>query len=455
MTLAFLPQELIRKKRDGLALTNAEITFMVQGITNGQLSDAQLGAFAMAVFQRGMTMDERISLTQQMMRSGKVLSWQNLDLNGPVVDKHSTGGVGDKVSLMLGPIVAACGAYVPMISGRGLGHTGGTLDKFDSIPGYNATPDEAVFKSVVKRVGCAIIGQTAELAPADQRFYATRDVTATVESIDLITASILSKKLAAGLDALVMDVKTGNGAFAAEMAMAQKLSQSISQVATGAGVPTRCLITDMNQVLGHSVGNAVEMVECIEFLTEPAKADPRLLDLTLDLAAHMLELSGVVSNLVEGKEKAQAALEQGHAAQVFADMVVGLGGPNDLINRPQDYLPKAPVIEPVTAKHPGYVSAMDVRSIGLSMVTLKAGRTKATDAIDHAVGLTQVVQLGQFVEAGQPLAYAHVRSSEQVQQLQMQLNQHIQVSDTPACESDLVKEIIQASSTPPQEGAIL
>ena len=233
MTMTYLPQELIRKKRDGLVLSDAEITFMVQGITSGQLSDAQLGAFAMAVFQRGMTMPERITLTQQMMCSGKVLNWQNMDLNGPVVDKHSTGGVGDKVSLMLGPIVAACGAYVPMISGRGLGHTGGTLDKFDSIPGYDAHPDEQSFKSLVKQVGCAIIGQTAELAPADQRLYATRDVTATVESIDLITASILSKKLAASLDALVMDVKTGNGAFAAEMSMAQVLSQSISQVATG------------------------------------------------------------------------------------------------------------------------------------------------------------------------------------------------------------------------------
>ena len=311
MTMTYLPQELIRKKRDGLVLSDAEITFMVQGITSGQLSDAQLGAFAMAVFQRGMTMPERITLTQQMMCSGKVLNWQNMDLNGPVVDKHSTGGVGDKVSLMLGPIVAACGAYVPMISGRGLGHTGGTLDKFDSIPGYDAHPDEQSFKSLVKQVGCAIIGQTAELAPADQRLYATRDVTATVESIDLITASILSKKLAASLDALVMDVKTGNGAFAAEMTMAQVLSQSISQVATGAGVPTRCLITDMNQVLGHSVGNAVEMAECIEFLLNPAQADERLVDLTLELAAHMLDLSGVADNLNDAKDKASAALNQG------------------------------------------------------------------------------------------------------------------------------------------------
>ena len=444
MTMTYLPQELIRKKRDGLVLSDAEITFMVQGITSGQLSDAQLGAFAMAVFQRGMTMPERITLTQQMMCSGKVLNWQNMDLDGPVVDKHSTGGVGDKVSLMLGPIVAACGAYVPMISGRGLGHTGGTLDKFDSIPGYDAHPDEQSFKSLVKQVGCAIIGQTAELAPADQRLYATRDVTATVESIDLITASILSKKLAASLDALVMDVKTGNGAFAAEMSMAQVLSQSISQVATGAGVPTRCLITDMNQVLGRSVGNAVEMMECIEFLLNPAQADERLVDLTLELAAHMLDLSGVADNLNDAKDKASAALNQGRAAQVFARMVAGLGGPPDLLEKPQHYLPQAPIVKPILASHSGYVCAMDVRAIGLSLVTLKAGRSKADDAIDYAVGLSGMVQIGDYIEQGQPLAVAHVRNDNQLALINQELVNLIQLEpDAPRLEP-LVKEIYQA-----------
>ena len=444
MTMTYLPQELIRKKRDGLVLSDAEIVFMVQGITSGQLSDAQLGAFAMAVFQRGMTMPERITLTQQMMCSGKVLNWQNMDLDGPVVDKHSTGGVGDKVSLMLGPIVAACGAYVPMISGRGLGHTGGTLDKFDSIPGYDAHPDEQSFKSLVKQVGCAIIGQTAELAPADQRLYATRDVTATVESIDLITASILSKKLAASLDALVMDVKTGNGAFAAEMSMAQVLSQSISQVATGAGVPTRCLITDMNQVLGRSVGNAVEMAECIEFLLNPAQADERLVDLTLELAAHMLDLSGVADNLNDAKDKASAALNQGRAAQVFARMVAGLGGPLDLLEKPQHYLPQAPIVKPILASHSGYVCAMDVRAIGLSLVTLKAGRSKADDAIDYAVGLSGMVQIGDYIEQGQPLAVAHVRNDNQLALINQELVNLIQLApDAPRLEP-LVKEIYQA-----------
>jgi len=444
VTSTYLPQELIRKKRDGLALTDAEITFMVKGITSGQLSDAQLGAFAMVVFQRGMTMAERITLTQQMMYSGKVLSWQQMDLNGPVVDKHSTGGVGDKVSLMLGPIVAACGAYVPMISGRGLGHTGGTLDKFDSIPGYNAYPDEEVFKSLVKRVGCAIIGQTSELAPADQRLYATRDVTATVESIDLITASILSKKLAAGLDALVMDVKTGNGAFAAEMTMAQELSRSISQVATGAGVPTRCLITDMNQVLGRNVGNAVEMAECIDFLLNPAQADPRLLEITLELAAHMLDISGAAETLDIARDKATAVLNKGHAAQVFADMVVGLGGPADLLEKPAHYLPQAPIVKPIIALQSGYVSAMDVRGIGLSLVSLKAGRSKADDPIDYAVGLSEMVQIGDYVEQGQVLAVAHVRNADQLALVNQQVPSLIQLAAEASVAKALVKELYQA-----------
>jgi len=417
---------------------------MVKGITNGQLSDAQLGAFAMVVFQQGMTMAERITLTQQMMYSGKVLSWQQMDLDGPVVDKHSTGGVGDKVSLMLGPIVAACGAYVPMISGRGLGHTGGTLDKFDSIPGYNAYPDEQVFKSLVKRVGCAIIGQTSELAPADQRLYATRDVTATVESIDLITASILSKKLAAGLDALVMDVKTGNGAFAAEMTMAQELSRSISQVATGAGVPTRCLITDMNQVLGGNVGNAVEMAECIDFLLNPGQADPRLLEITLELAAHMLDICGAAESLDVARDKATTALNKGHAAQVFADMVVGLGGPSDLLEKPAYYLPQAPIVKPIIALQSGYVSAMDVRGIGLSLVSLKAGRSKADDPIDYAVGLSEMVQIGDYVEQGQTLALAHVRNADQLALVNQQLPCLIQLGAEASVAKTLVKELYQA-----------
>src|SRR5262245_13813809 len=262
-----LPQEIIRKKRDGGVLSDAEIEFFIEGLTDGSITEGQAAAFAMAVFFRGMEMPERIALTRAMMESGAVLDWSHEGLNGPIVDKHSTGGVGDKISLMLGPMAAACGCYVPMISGRGLGHTGGTLDKFDSIPGYQTQPDTSTFRKVVREVGCAIIGQTADLAPADQRLYAIRDVTATVESIPLITASILSKKLAAGLQALVMDVKSGNGAFMATQESARELADSIVRVASGAGVKTTALITDMNQVLGHAAGHATEMQEAIEYLT--------------------------------------------------------------------------------------------------------------------------------------------------------------------------------------------
>ena len=293
-------------------------------------------------------------------------------------------------------------------------------------------------------MGCAIIGQTAELAPADQRLYATRDVTATVESIDLITASILSKKLAASLDALVMDVKTGNGAFAAEMSMAQELSQSISQVATGAGVPTRCLITDMNQVLGRNVGNAVEMAECIDFLLNPAQADPRLRDLTIELAAHMLDISGTAGSLDAARDKALAALHQGHAAQIFADMVTGLGGPADLLEKPQHYLPQAPLVNAIVAPQAGYVCAMDVRGIGLSLVSLKAGRSKADDPIDYAVGLSAMVQIGDYVEQGQPLAMAHVRNDDQLALVNQQLLKAIQLAPDVCVAQPLIKEIYQA-----------
>jgi len=440
----YLPQELIRKKRDGQILNDAEIGFLVQGISDSSLTDAQLGAFAMAVFHKGMNMDERISLTQHMMHSGDVLKWQDLNLNGPTVDKHSTGGVGDKVSLMLAPIVAACGGYVPMISGRGLGHTGGTLDKLDSIPNYDATPDVSQFRKVVQQVGCAIVGQTAQLAPADQRFYATRDVTATVESISLITASILSKKLASGLDALVMDVKTGNGAFADTYNMAQELAQSIADVATGSGVPTRCLITDMNQVLGGSVGNTVEVLECIDFLINPGKADKRLLQVTLELATHMLQISGIENNLDKAMSKAQKALNTGQAAEVFGRMVSALGGPNDLLQSPQIHFKPMPIIKPIIATEAGYVSAMDVRSIGMSMVSLKAGRTKASDNIDHGVGLSNMTQIGARVEKGQPIAYAHVHCDADVIQLQRELTVSITISNEKLHEKNMVYKVLTA-----------
>jgi len=446
MSELFLPQELIRKKRDGASLNDAEIGFLVQGISDGSLTDAQLGAFAMAVFKCGMSMNERVDLTRHMMNSGDTLQWSQLELDGPVVDKHSTGGVGDKISLMLAPIVAACGGYVPMISGRGLGHTGGTLDKLESIPGYDGTPNNSKFQSLVKKVGCAIIGQTANLAPADQRFYATRDVTATVESIDLITASILSKKLASGLDALVMDIKTGNGAFAADYKMAQELAQSIANVSNQSGVPTSCLITDMNQVLGHSVGNATEVTECLDFLVNPKDANTRLITLTIELSAYMLQLSGLEKDLDIARKKSQDALNSGQAASIFGKMIYELGGPIDLLEKPNKHLNPMPIISPVKSKVSGYISEIDVRAVGLSMIHLKAGRTKSTDPIDHGVGLSEIVSVGQWVSKGDTLAMAHCRDKDQISYLEKSLPSLITLNDNQITSPVLIHEVLNSNN---------
>ena len=446
MSELFLPQELIRKKRDGASLNDAEIGFLVQGISDGSLTDAQLGAFAMAVFKCGMSMNERVDLTRHMMNSGDTLQWSQLELDGPVVDKHSTGGVGDKISLMLAPIVAACGGYVPMVSGRGLGHTGGTLDKLESIPGYDGTPNNSKFQSLVKKVGCAIIGQTANLAPADQRFYATRDVTATVESIDLITASILSKKLASGLDALVMDIKTGNGAFAADYKMAQELAQSIANVSNQSGVPTSCLITDMNQVLGHSVGNATEVTECLDFLVNPKDANTRLITLTIELSAYMLQLSGLEKDLDIARKKSQDALNSGQAASIFGKMIYELGGPIDLLEKPNKHLNPMPIISPVKSKVSGYISEIDVRAVGLSMIHLKAGRTKSTDPIDHGVGLSEIVSVGQWVSKGDTLAMAHCRDKDQISYLEKSLPSLITLNDNQITSPVLIHEVLNSNN---------
>ena len=446
MSELFLPQELIRKKRDGASLNEAEIGFLVQGISDGSLTDAQLGAFAMAVFKCGMSMNERVDLTRHMMNSGDTLQWSQLELDGPVVDKHSTGGVGDKISLMLAPIVAACGGYVPMVSGRGLGHTGGTLDKLESIPGYDGTPNNSKFQSLVKKVGCAIIGQTANLAPADQRFYATRDVTATVESIDLITASILSKKLASGLDALVMDIKTGNGAFAADYKMAQELAQSIANVSNQSGVPTSCLITDMNQVLGHSVGNATEVTECLDFLVNPKDANTRLITLTIELSAYMLQLSGLEKDLDIARKKSQDALNSGQAASIFGKMIYELGGPIDLLEKPNKHLNPMPIISPVKSKVSGYISEIDVRAVGLSMIHLKAGRTKSTDPIDHGVGLSEIVSVGQWVSKGDTLAMAHCRDKDQISYLEKSLPSLITLNDNQITSPVLIHEVLSSNN---------
>lgn len=401
-----LPQEIIRAKRDGQALSAEAIAAFIGGLTGGSVGDGQAAAFAMAVFFRGMDADERAALTRAMAESGTVLRWDGLD--GPVLDKHSTGGVGDKISLMLAPIVAACGGYVPMISGRGLGHTGGTLDKLDSVPGYRTGPSLEEFERVVREVGCAIIGQTDDLAPADRRLYAIRDVTATVESAPLITASILSKKLAAGLQGLVMDVKCGSGAFMDDLDKARDLADALAETATRAGLPTTALITDMNQVLGRTAGNALEVADAIAFLTGEAR-ESRTLDVTLALAGEMLALGGLAADASEGRDKASSALEDGRAAGVFAHMVAALGGPTDLLERPAAYLAKAPTTVPVYPETARTVGRIDARRLGVAVIELGGGRRQASDRIDHSVGLAEIAGIGEPVGPGAPLAMIHAR----------------------------------------------
>jgi len=410
--MGWLPQEVIRRKRDGKVLSEADIQRFVAGITDFSISEGQAAAFAMAVLLKGMNIEERIALAAAMRDSGRVLSW---NLPGPVVDKHSTGGIGDLVSLPLAPLLAACGCYVPMISGRGLGHTGGTLDKLDSIPGYDSQPSMARLHEVVAQVGCAIIGQTNDLAPADKRLYAIRDVTATVESIDLIVASILSKKLAAGLDVLLIDVKVGNGAFMAQADDALALAESIVAVANGAGVRTRALITDMSQPLARSAGNALEVEEAIALLRGEVRSQ-RLWDVTLALAEQTLLCAGLASSAELAREQLLAAWQSGAALECFAQMVKALGGPADLVERPDNYLPAAPVVMPVYAPLEGLVQSIDTRAVGIAVVALGGGRRRPQDSIDPAVGLSELAFPGERVGPNRPLAMVHARDLAQAEQ---------------------------------------
>ncbi|MDM9626920.1 thymidine phosphorylase [Rhizobium sp. S152] len=402
-----IPQEIIRRKRNGETLAAKEIQAFIAALAANELSEGQIGAFAMAVWFKGMVREEIVALTLAMARSGNMLDWRDIDR--PIADKHSTGGVGDNVSLMLAPIAASCGLAVPMISGRGLGHTGGTLDKLESIPGYGITPDAALFRKVVKEAGCAIIGQTAALAPADGKLYAVRDVTATVDSIPLIIASILSKKLAAGLQTLVLDVKVGNGAFMSDAGDAEALARGLVEVSNGAGVKTAALITDMNQPLADAAGNVVEIRNCLDFLAG-RKTGTRLETVVLAFAGAMLSQAGLVASREEGERKAAAALSSGKAAEIFGRMVHMLGGPADLMDKPNTYLSSAPVVRPVTADRGGWLTSCDTRAIGLAVIELGGGRRHPADKIDHRVGFTDLKPLGTRVERGDPIGFVHAAS---------------------------------------------
>ncbi len=413
MSQQFLPQEIIRLKRDGGTLSPDHIKDFVAGITDNSVTEGQVAAFAMATFFKGMSRDEAVTLTCAMRDSGTVLDWSELD--GPVLDKHSTGGVGDNVSLMLAPAVAACGGFVPMISGRGLGHTGGTLDKLDSIPGYVSQPDNQLFRKVTREVGCAIIGQTENLAPADKRFYGIRDVTATVESVPLITASILSKKLAAGLQGLVLDVKCGNGAFMDDLEKARELATSLVEVANGAGLKTTAILTDMNQPLATAAGNGIEVQNAVDFLTG-RHVDNRLWDVTIALGADMLISGGLASGIDEGSAMMEQALTSGRAADLFGKMVSALGGPSDFMERCEIHLPKAPVVQAIYPKDAGTITSIDTRALGVAVVAIGGGRTRAADPVDHAVGLAELALVGDVVDKDTPLGLVHARNEEQVAQ---------------------------------------
>lgn len=422
-----IPQEIIRQKRNGGTLSAEDIGSFIAALTAGKLSDGQIGAFAMAVWFNGMTRDETVALTLAMARSGDRLDWHDIDR--PIADKHSTGGVGDNVSLMLAPIAAACGLAVPMISGRGLGHTGGTLDKLESIPGYSITPDASHFRKTVREAGCAIIGQTSALAPADGKLYAIRDVTATVDSIPLITASILSKKLAAGLQTLVLDVKVGNGAFMSDPHDAETLARSLVDVANGAGVRTSALITDMNQPLADAAGNVVELWNCIDFLAGK-KYGTRLETVVLAFAAEMLFKSGVAPTLEAGEARAAEALSSGRAAETFARMVHLLGGPADLLEKPDNYLSKAPVTKIVPAPRAGWLGGCDVRAIGMAVIDLGGGRRHPTDRIDHRVGFSDLLSLGTRVEAGDPIATVHAATDTAAEAAATALTESYAIEDS-------------------------
>ena len=431
--------DIIRKKRDGGELSADEITFFVRGLADGSIPAEQVSSLAMAVFLNSMTADEAGRLTMDMASSGTMLEWQGEDLDGPVVDKHSTGGVGDKVSFLLAPIAAACGCFVPMISGRGLGHTGGTTDKVESIPGYNATPDFSLFRKVVKEAGCAVIGQTADLAPADRRFYAIRDVTATVESVPLITASILSKKIAAGLDGLVMDIKVGTGAFMPSMDNAQELAHSIIATAAAANLQTHAIITDMNECLGETAGNALEIAESMAYLRNDHR-ESRLDEVVMALTSEMLIVTGMELSRDVARQKTDEAVTSGKAAEAFDRMVQGLGGPTNFVETYAMHLPQAQHEIPVFAADNGYLSSVDAFAIGNAIIELGGGRRVLGDTLDLAVGLSGVAPIGCHVGKDRPLAIVHAASEVTADTAAAIIRDACEISDSPPGERPVIYE---------------
>lgn len=426
----YLPQELIRRKRDGYALSDEEIAFLVSGISSGRLVDSQVAALAMAIYFNDMSVQECSALTLAMRDSGEHLSWQEFSLPGPVVDKHSTGGLGDMVSLVLAPIIAACGGFVPMVSGRGLGHTGGTIDKLESIAGYNVNPSQSQFQHLVKEIGLAIVAPSSDIAPADKRLYAIRDISATVDSLALVCSSILSKKLSEGLSSLVMDIKVGSGALMPNRDLCEQLAHRMVSVASEAGCTTSAILTDMNQPLAPCCGNSLEVMEAMDYLTGHTQHS-RLHQVVMALAQMLLVDSKLCDNAEQARVKILQVLESGEAAERFNRMVAALGGPRDLLEQGKSHFPKAPVIAPLLAEHAGYLNHLDCREIGMSVVALGGGRIHSDQTIDHRVGLSRWRQIGEYIHVDEPLVMIHASDQSGWQKAARRLRRAISIDADP------------------------
>ena len=435
-----IPQEIIRRKRDKKVLSKEEISLFVKGLTDGSFSDSQVAAMSMAIFLNGMIPEETVNLTEAMTTSGETINWAGVVDTDLVCDKHSTGGVGDKTSIILAPILAACGLFVPMISGRGLGHTGGTLDKFDSIPGYNTQPDLDTFKKVVKEVGCTIIGQTANLAPADKKLYSIRDIVGTVESLPLITSSILSKKIASGLRTLVLDVKVGNGSFNSTIDIARDLSHSLVRVAQGAGLQCEAIITDMNQVLGKSAGHILEISECVTFLKNQEK-ETRLEKITYELIASILMMSQKLSKEA-ALEKINSVMSNGQAAEKFEKMVHALGGPSDILSSHEKHLRINAIKTDIFSTKSGWVEKIKTRDLGLILIELGGGRKQATDKINFNVGYSNVLRVGDKVDPSLPLLSVYTKSEDDYENVRKKIQDCFIITDSEVSELPYTYEVI-------------
>jgi pyrimidine-nucleoside phosphorylase len=435
------PQDVIRKKRDGLSLSREEIDFFIAGVTNGRIADYQVSALLMAIYLNGMNDAEQQALTEAMLNSGNILDFS--DIPKPKADKHSTGGVGDKTSIIIAPLVAACGVCVPMISGRGLGHTGGTLDKLESIPGYRVALSATEFKRVLDQVGYAMAGQTAELAPADKKMYALRDATATVEAIPLIVASIISKKGAAGLDAMIIDVKVGNGAFMRDEDRAEALAHALVSTGNSCGIKTRALLTDMNQPLGGAVGNSLEVLECIQILRGEANEAARpVLDLSMELCAHMLVLANVDQTLEAAHERLDNVLQSGQALECLQSNIAAQGGDPRVCDAPRDFLPLVSETVKVESPRSGFITRVDTTEIGHAIAAIGGGRVRIEDTVDPTVGFTSELKLGDEVRTGEAIGVVYCADSSAAVEAARRIQGAYEIGDVPAQFPQLVKEIV-------------